>query len=63
MPIRKFLRITPMAVVGVLLSGAIASTFQVAMPLYGLRIGLDAAAATQLLVIAAIASAIAQFLV
>ncbi|SBW12487.1 Transporter, Major facilitator superfamily (MFS) [uncultured Alphaproteobacteria bacterium] len=61
MPIRRFLQITPMAVVGVLLAGAITSTFQVALPLYGLRLGLDAASATQLLVIAALASAIAQF--
>lgn len=61
MPIAKFLKITPMAVMGVLLAGAIASTFQVALPLYGLRLGLSTADATELLVIAALASALAQF--
>lgn len=61
MPFRRFLRISPMALIGVLLSGAIASTFSVAMPLYGLRLGMDSGDATRLLVIAAVAGALAQF--
>ena len=61
MPFRRFMRVSPMALIGVLISGAIASTFSVAMPLYGLRLGMDSADATRLLVIAAVAGALAQF--
>ncbi len=61
MPFRRFMRVSPMALIGVLISGAIASTFSVAMPLYGLRLGMSSPDATRLLVIAAVAGALAQF--
>jgi len=61
MPIRKFLKISPMAILGALLSGASQTAFYVALPLYGLRLGMGAAETTVLLTLGAAAGAAAQF--
>ncbi|MGE4527411.1 MAG: MFS transporter [Rhodospirillaceae bacterium] len=61
MPLRRFLKISPMAILGALLAGASQTAFYVALPLYGLRLGMDSAETTTLLMAGAAAGAAAQF--
>lgn len=61
MPISRLYAVSPMAILGVLLSGVAQWSFYVALPLYGLRIGMDSAGTTALLVAGAAAGAAAQF--
>jgi MFS family permease len=57
----RLLAISPMAVSGAVLNGAAQAGIYVAVPLYGLAIGLDPAQAAFLLVTATVAGAVAQF--
>lgn len=61
MPMRKVFAISPMAISGALLSGAMQMSFYVALPLYGLLLGMDTSETAALLVGGALAGAVAQF--
>lgn len=61
LPILKLLRISPMAISGAVLNGVLASGIFVSLPLYGLALGMNAAGAASLLVVAALAGAVFQF--
>lgn len=54
-------RISPMSILGTFLNGAAQAAFYVALPLYGLSVGLAPAQATLLLVTGTLAGAAAQF--
>lgn len=59
--IRRFIRISPMAVGGAVLNGVAQAALYVGLPLYALALGMSAAQAAGLLVIATIAGGLAQF--
>lgn len=59
--LRALAAISPMALAGALLNGAAQAVFYVALPLYGLALGLGAGEATRLLVAGTLAGAAAQF--
>lgn len=55
------LRISPMAMIGASLNGVLVAAIFIAMPLFGLAIGMDAGQAAKLLVAATLAGAVLQF--
>ncbi|MCP5075373.1 MAG: MFS transporter [Rhodobacteraceae bacterium] len=57
----ELIRISPMAIFGVALNGAMQAMFYVAMPLYGLALGMSVGQAAMLLVTGTLAGAIVQF--
>ncbi len=61
LPFRKLLIISPMAVLGAVLNGVLASCVFISLPLYGLALGMNAAGAASLLVVATLAGALFQF--
>ncbi|MDG2257813.1 MAG: MFS transporter [Paracoccaceae bacterium] len=61
LPIPELLRISPMAVIGAILNGILVAGIFIALPLFGLALGMDATGATSLLVVATLAGAIFQF--
>lgn len=58
---KELARTSPMAVFGTMLNGAAQAAFYVALPLFGLALGMDVAEATSLLVVGTIAGALTQF--
>jgi predicted MFS family arabinose efflux permease len=58
---RQLARISPMAVSGAVLNGVLQAAFYIALPLYGLAMGLRTPEAAGLLVTGTIAGALAQF--
>jgi len=61
MSLLRLARITSMGVLGAMLNGAAQATVYIALPLYGLALGMDVGDATLLLVVATLAGAVAQF--
>ncbi len=61
MSLRKLAGITSMGVLGAALNGAAQATLYIGLPLYGLARGMVVGDATQLVVVATIAGAVAQF--
>ncbi len=61
LPIVKLLRISPLAIYGAVLNGVLTSGIFISLPLYGLALGMSAARATSLLVMATLAGAVFQF--
>lgn len=61
LPIWKLLLISPMAISGAVLNGILSANIYISLPLYGLALGLSAAEATSLVVVAAVAGALFQF--
>jgi len=61
LPVLKLLRISPMAISGAILNGALVAGIYVSLPLYGLALGMNAAGAASLLVVATLAGAVFQF--
>ncbi|MCP5085243.1 MAG: MFS transporter [Rhodobacteraceae bacterium] len=57
----QLVRVSPMAIFGVALNGTMQAMFYVAMPLYGLALGMSVGQAALLLVTGTLAGAIAQF--
>ena len=58
---RQFYRISPTAMLGSLLNGILQAAFYIAVPLYGLAIGLSTGEAAGLVVLGTLAGAAAQF--
>jgi MFS family permease len=61
LPMSKLLQISPMAVSGAVLNGVLVSGIYVSLPLYGLALGMNAAGAASILVVATLAGAVFQF--
>lgn len=59
--ISRLLQISPMAIIGTILNGILASGIFISLPLFGLALGLNAAGAASLLVVATLAGALFQF--
>lgn len=59
--IRTLLQISPMAIIGCVLNGVLVSGIFIALPLFGLSLGLTVAGAASLLVVATLAGALFQF--
>lgn len=57
----RLARISPVAISGALLNGAMQSAFYIGVPLYGLSLGMGVGGATLLLVVGTLAGAAAQF--
>lgn len=57
----RLARISPVAISGALLNGAMQAAFYIGVPLFGLSLGMSAAEATLLLVVGTLAGATAQF--
>ncbi len=61
LPVLKLFKISPMALLGAVLNGVLAACIFVSLPLYGLALGMNAAGAASLLVVATLAGALLQF--
>jgi len=61
LPFTKLLRISPIAITGAVLNGVLSAGIFITLPLYGLALGMNAAGAASLLVVAALAGAVFQF--
>ncbi|AZV79753.1 MFS transporter [Parasedimentitalea marina] len=61
LPILRLLRISPLAITGSILNGILVAGIFISLPLFGLTLGLSAAGAASLLVVATLAGALFQF--
>lgn len=61
LPVSRLLQISPLAITGSVLNGVLVAGIFISLPLFGLSLGLDAAGAASLLVVATLAGALFQF--
>ena len=61
MPVRRLYRVSPVAVLGIVVMGAGVSAWYIALPLYALSVGFSQAQASGALVVAMIAAAVVQY--
>jgi MFS family permease len=61
LPVSRLLQISPLAITGSILNGVLVAGIFISLPLFGLSLGLDAAGAASLLVVATLAGAVFQF--